>query len=230
MAEHFPPTGSFQGHMLPGALFIIWAGAWIVGLTRDRYSSDPQPLEVYSVVRVGKVFLPLVGLVGELALDGGWMVGAGLNNFQHATIYAGFSLSGVADSLQARGRLDASATFVAFAVACAVAGVLFNTHAAHGEMAAAMHYFLVVIFFATGAVALWEASGPRAAGGVWIRTGLMFLIGTWFVQIAYSLYVVGIDPADTSARERAYLLLAWHVLAITTGIFALRTFRRRRRV
>lgn len=225
----FPPTGSFLGHMLPGVLFIVWAGAWVVGLIGRRYSDGPQAMEVYALVRGGKILLPLSGILAELAMDGGWMVGAGLNNFQHATMYAGFSLSGVFDWLEARGRLDAGATHVAFAVACAISGLLFAVHPAHGDMPAAMHAFLVLIFFALGAVALWEASGSGAADGVWIRTGLMILLGTWFIQIAYSIYVVGIDPTDTLGRGRAHLLLAWHVLAITTGMLALRSLRRGRR-
>ena len=95
-------------------------------------------------------------------------------------------------------------------------------------MPAAMHGLLVAVLFSLGIVAIWETRGLGRAVGLWIRSGLMILTGTWFIQIAYSLYVVGFDPNDPQGKARVFLYFSWHVLSITAALAALQVSLRSR--
>ena len=178
------PTGSLQGHALPGAFFLLWASFWLVGLLRG--DAGEGQLEASGLVRLGKLFLPLIVIVGELS-HGGLFRNWGLNNLQHATMYSAFVLSAVVDLAASRGWLPKPLTYYAFASACLVAGLLFLAHPNHGALATTVHLLLVAVFFALVLTAAIEAAVP-SPGLAWMRTGLLVTLGTWFIQVGFSLY------------------------------------------
>ncbi len=125
--------------------------------------------------------------------------------------------------------MAAKVTHLAFGIACWNVALLFLAHGSHGEVPAALHGLLVAVLATLGTVAVWEARGLSRAVGLWLRTGLMVLAGTWFIQIAYSLYRIGFDPARENGMERVFLYFSWHVLAIGGVLAGVSAWTRRRR-
>ncbi len=107
-----------------------------------------------------------------------------------------------------------------------VPGSLFLPHRSHGVMPTAMHLLIVFEFWALGVAVALEGLGVPQAVMLWFRTGLLLLLATWFVQVSFSLYVVGL-PTDRTGAERSFVFFAWHVLTISAALFGLRALKPR---
>jgi hypothetical protein len=223
VSAHLP--GSFAGHMVPGSLFLLWVVFWIWELVRSQGADDQRAVERFLIVKLGKVVFPAVGIQLELARMGGLFSTSSWNNLGHATMYSAFVLAGLIDLAELRGRVPPGATHLALALACWVGGFLFLTHPNHGAMPTAVHLLLVAVFWSLGAAVALEGLGVSRAVMLWFRTGLLLLLGTWFVQISFLLYVFG-PPTDGTGTERSFVFFAWHVLAITAALFGLRAAKR----
>lgn len=213
-------TGSFQGHILPAIGFFGWAVWWTFELIRERgRPRGAGALERDLTVSLGKIGFPLIGLWAELIGPGDhW---AGFNNFQHATMYSGFLLSGVVDVLARLRWLPERMTYLTFALAAAVAGFLFAAHGHMGGLADTVHGLLAPTFYGIAAVAVAE-SFSASPWFRWIRIGLMYLLGTWLAQIAFLLYRSDWDLMDHVASMAANLYFTWHVLGVVVGLTVLR--------
>ena len=215
------PNGSLGGHMLPGVVFLVWAVFWLVDLLRETRTDDAA-LETWWALRLGKPTLAVTGIVLELSW-GGLFQNWSLNNLQHATMYGVFLASGLVDIASARGWLPASLTYYAFAFACLLSGLLFMAHPNHGPLATTVHTLIVVLFFALCVVATVEAR--RGSGAIsWVRTGLLIALGTWFIQVAFSLYGTNAEPMAPDGKGIALLLFSWHLLAVACAMVLLRVF------
>ena len=222
MQMHLP--GSFAGHVVPGVLFLLWVVFWLWELVRHPGTNGPASVERYLLVKVGKVVFPLVGVQLELARSDGLFSTASWNNISHTTMYLFFALAGLVDLAHHRGRLPARATHLALALAAWSGGFLFLAHPNHGAMPTAVHMLLVGVFWSLGVVVALEGFGKARAVTLWFRTGLLLLLGTWFVQISFSLYVSG-PPTDGTGKVQSFIFFAWHVLAISGTLLGVRAFR-----
>ncbi len=212
--------------MVPGLLFLLWSVFWIWELIRHRRTDGPRAVERFLIVKVGKVVFPFAGVFLELVRTDGLFSTASWNNLSHATMYAGFALAGLVDLAEARGRVPAAATHLALTLACWAGGFLFLPHLSHGGMPNAMHLLLVVGFWSLGVTVALEGLGVPRTVMLWFRTGLLLLLGTWFVQISFSPYVVG-PPMDGAGVERSFVFFLWHILTISAALFGLRALKPR---
>ena len=216
-------TGSFKGHVLPGVMFLVWALWWTGELIfkRDNPNEPPGPMEASLLVPLGKVVVPLIGIWVEL-FRSGFVWGDGrINNFQHAMMYFGFVLAGVVDLLARRGLVSNRLTYFAFAGAAANAGFLFAGHGHMGGLADTVHYLLILLFYAAAVVAIAELFLP-SWGLKWVRIALVFLLGTWLIQIAYMLYAFGYDLHGHYPHMKAHLFFTWHLFGVAVLMLGLR--------
>ncbi|WVZ87982.1 hypothetical protein U9M48_034551 [Paspalum notatum var. saurae] len=197
--------GSFNGHVLPGTLFLA-VGLWRVWSAVARFAADPPAfrvrawsplsrgprlLELYVVA--GGAFLDMCLELGGGVIAGGARVGPGsLIYLEHAGMLLMFFLFGALALLSHKTRFlpltDGELSLVA-ATAFTSEFILFSYHsAAHNGLEGYYHYLLVLLIglcvLATVLGALLPASFPvdLAAGT------LIALQGLWFYQTAFSLY------------------------------------------
>jgi hypothetical protein len=216
--------GTFGGHVLPGSLFLLWGAVWMWELWRDRGSRPADaPLERSLVVTGLKIGLPLLGLVLEWP-EPTWDPHNIVMNYQHAAMYAFFSLGGVVDLAHRFGRVPRGATYLAFAAAAVNAGGLFLVHDADGGLSRTVHVILGGIFMAGGLAAVGEWLRPRRELH-WLRVGTMLMLGGWFCAIAWLLYRSGYGITDPVAQMRAHLLFSTLALSVGILLLALRVAR-----
>lgn len=204
---------TFEGHVLPGALFILWAMLWIA----ERFMSGPggregARLETTLHLPILKVVLPLVGVWIEIPGDG-WGPMTTLMSWQHVTMYFAFALTGVVDLLARRGRLSGATTYAAYAAAHVNAGALFWGHAVHGGVDGVVHKILALAFFGVAALALLEIARP-SSGILWARVGAQLALGSWFILGGWILYLSGWDLMASTNEGRATMYFSWMVMAI----------------
>jgi hypothetical protein len=216
-------TGSFKGHALPGVMFLIWALWWTGELVRKRgkVGEPGGPLEVGLAAPWGKVLVPLFGIWAEVLRNGLRWTDGRIDNHEHATMYLAFALTGVVDLLARRGFVSNRLTYLAFAGAALNAGFLFSGHTHLGGLLDTVHQLLILLFVGTAAVAVAEYAFP-AWDLRWARVGMVYLLGTWLIQIAYMLYVFDYDLMDRYVLMKANLFFAWHTMAVAVVLLALR--------
>ncbi|MDT8342253.1 MAG: DUF716 domain-containing protein [Longimicrobiales bacterium] len=215
-------SGTFQGHVLPGVLFLFWAAWWTFRLVRSRGAEAYTKglLERGLFMPVAKVVLPVIGVVGELA-PGGWeWRPAMVNNFQHAIMYVGFMVAGVVDLLARAGRVSRSATYLAYVGAAGNAALLFAGHGHMGGLPDTVHQILVYVFAAAIVLALVEIFIPDR-GVAWLRVGAVYVLGLWFIEIAWMLYRSGWDMVDHHNQMKAYLFFSATLIGVTAALLAL---------
>jgi len=208
-------SGTFQGHVLPGVLFLIWAGWWTYELlsSRGALAYEAGLLERSLVMPWMKILLPVIGVFGELAPGRFEWRDAMVNNYQHAVMYVGFIIAGVVDLLARKGRMSRSGPYLAYAGAFLNAALLFAGHGHMGGLADTVHQLLVVLFVASAALALIEIRLPDR-GIAWFRIGVMYALGFWLIEIAWLLYRSGYDLMDHHSQMKAYLFFS----ATTFGV------------
>lgn len=214
-------TGTLAGHVLPGSMFVVWAVYWIVErFVGEGSGGADHPLEAGLFVPFAKILIPFGGIWVEIPGQG-WYPADVMMNWQHVTMYAAFSLSGVVDLLVRRGLLSSRASYVALAAAASNAGLLFWGHGRHGGVPGVVHSLLVLHFASVAGLAAAEAVKPGEALA-WARKGALLALGTWFIIIGWMLYRSGWDLADPVREGWAYLAFSWNGLAVSVLVVCAR--------
>jgi hypothetical protein len=223
-------SSTFEGHVLPGAMFLIWAVYWIgQAFTQSRGGGGNRSIETGLFLPVAKIVLPLIGVWVEIPGQG-WYPGDVMMSWQHVTMYSAFALTGVVDLMARRGVVSARATYLAFAAAHANAGFLFMGHTAHGGVEGLVHALLAWAFFVVAGLAVLEIALP-AAGLKWMRIGAQLVVGSWFIVAGWILYRSGWDLAAPyregwSSMAFSWLVIGVSVLTVAAGVLAGRSTRR----
>jgi hypothetical protein len=220
---------TFEGHVLPGSMFILWALIWIGQSFRSgALAASERTLETSLLVPVLKVILPLVGVWVELPGEG-WGPTTTLMSLQHVTMYSAFALTGAVDLLAHRGLLPRGATFLAYGAAQANAGWLFWGHAIHAGVDGSVHRTLASVFFVVAGLAVLE--GVRATAGLaWLRIGAQLVLGSWFILGGWILYLSGWDLSASFNVGRTSMYFSWMVMGIASAVIAARILADRRTV
>ncbi|MGE0158974.1 MAG: hypothetical protein AB7T31_06135 [Gemmatimonadales bacterium] len=201
---------TFEGHVLPGSMFILWALIWIAQRLARGDQAARASLEWSAVLPVLKIVLPLIGVWVEIPGER-WGPTATLMSLQHVTMYSAFALTGVVDLLAYKKLLPAASTYVAFAVAQTNAGFLFWSHAIHGGVDGVVHRILAGAFFVVGVVAVLEARRASVALG-WLRIGAQLVLGGWFILGAWVLYLSGWELDNPVNEGRSSMIFSWLVM------------------
>jgi hypothetical protein len=218
---------TFEGHVLPGSMFILWALVWIgQNFRAGALDARDRALESSLLVPVLKIVLPLIGVWVEIPGEG-WGPTTTLMSLQHVTMYSAFALTGVVDLLAHRGLLARAATFVAYAAAQTNAGWLFWGHAIHEGVDGIVHRILAAAFFVVAALAVMEVFRPTA-GLAWLRIGCQLVQGSWFILGAWILYLSGWDLSASYNVGRSSMYFSWMVMAIAAAVITARILADRR--
>lgn len=218
---------TFEGHVLPGSMFILWALIWMAQGIRQGVRAGPEgTLESSLFIPVLKVVLPLIGVWVEIPGEG-WGPTTTLMSLQHVTMYSAFALTGVVDLLAYRGLLSSAPTYVAYAAAQTNAGYLFWGHAIHEGVDGIVHRILAMAFFFVAAVAVLEV-WRRSTDLAWLRMGAQVVLGSWFILGAWILYLSGWDLAASYNVGRTSMYFSWMVMGIATVTIAGRILAARR--
>lgn len=208
------PSGTIEGHLLPGLLLMAWAVAWMLREFRSRPSrSDRAPMEPGTLVPAIKILSLFVAGWIEMP-NSGWSPLSYAMGWHHITIYMGYALSGIVDLLHNRGRLSHRATYMAFAGASLNAAFIFYGHGNHGGVESTAHLLLAGAWAVTGLLALLEMGLP-GRGMHWLRIGSMAGLGAWLAVIAWLLFLSGWDLADPNRVLWVFPIFSWTFLAVS---------------
>ena len=214
---------TFEGHVLPGSMFILWALIWMAQrLTEGEDLARARSLETGLVLPVLKIVLPLLGVWVEIP-GPRWGPTATLMSLQHVTMYSAFALTGVVDLLARRSFLPSASTYIAFAAAQTNAGFLFWGHAIHGGVDGVVHRILASAFFVTAGVAIVEAFRP-APGLGWVRIGAQLVLGGWFILGAWVLYLSGWELSNPVNEGRSSMIFSWLVMLVSVAVVSARVY------
>jgi len=212
---------TFEGHVLPGSMFILWALLWMgQRLAQGDDLARARTLESTLYLPILKIVLPLVGVWVEIP-GANWDVMARLMSLQHVTMYSAFALTGVVDLLAYKNLLPAASTYIAFAAAQFTAGFLFWGHAIHGGVDAVVHRILASAFFVVAAFAVSEAVRPSVGRG-WLRIGAQLVMGGWFILGAWVLYLSGWELNNPVNDGRTSMLFSWLVIGVSVLVVGAR--------
>lgn len=178
-----------------------------------------------------KIFTGLIGICGELTDGVHWSLVDKNNEFQspnkfsHASMYGFFALSGLVEVLNfyKLTYFSQELEFITLAVAFGIEGMLFFFHLQGRNMFdVRIHTILFVIIFITAFVILMEACLPKHRRELFMaRTVLCLTQGTWFWEIAFTIYgpTSWIRDVETSgkqmmiATEVVTVNVCWHILS-----------------
>lgn len=154
------------------------------------------------------------------------------NRFAHSTMYGFFALSGLFEllNLYKVTHFTREAEYVVLAIAFAVEGTLFSFHL-HGRdmFDVRIHTLLYIVIYLVAVVILLEACTPaRFRRELFMaRSVLVLTQGTWFWEIAYTLYgpKKWFSNAKKDLTEKELMLdtelitvcIMWHLL-FWTGV------------
>jgi len=218
---------TFEGHVLPGSMFILWALVWIgQNFRAGAFSAPNRALESSLLVPVLKVVLPLIGVWVEIPGEG-WGPTTTLMSLQHVTMYSAFAVSGVVDLLAHRGLVSRPSTFVAYGLAQFNAGWLFWGHAIHAGVDGSVHRTLAGVFFVVAGLGLLEVFRPTP-GLAWLRVGAQLVLGGWFILGAWILYLSGWDLSASFNVGRTSMYFSWMVMGIAAAVITARILAERR--
>ncbi|KAL1787486.1 transmembrane protein 45A [Sigmodon hispidus] len=229
--------GSFKGHALPGAFFIIMGFWWCTKSilkyvykkqTRTCYLSSKTLLRRAEIWEgVVSVFMAVTGMAGEqfisggpyLALykDGQWYQ---LLEWHHTTMYFFFGLQGVVHILCFSTNLvPTSLSKLMLSNAIFVESFIFYNHTHGREMLDDfMHQLLAFTAILSGLVTFMEFLTKNNVLLEFLRSTLIILQGTWFWQIGYVLYPPSGNPTWnlTDIKNKMFLTMcfSWHYAAI----------------
>ncbi|XP_028392860.1 transmembrane protein 45B-like [Dendronephthya gigantea] len=248
--------GSFEGHALPGSLFIAFGLWWLVHVILDyakylkRQNNRGQSSNIGSWRRFPTRRLRNVPLEPGLKLAGTF---AGIiaelfaihfrlvdeNNdfvkpdkFAHSTMYAFFGFSGLIEIFNHYRitHFSKEAEYIILGLAFAVEGTLFAFHL-HGRdiFDVRIHTLLYIIIYLAALVVLLEACLPRFRRELFVaRTVLVLTQGTWFWEIAYTIYGANkwFVYADKDLTEMQLMLdtevmtisIMWHLFGWLTVV------------
>lgn len=238
--------GTFVGHILPGAGFLL-LGLWhmyniVGGYVRSPWSYKTRtwfPAEGKRL-RHAELYFIIIGacgsMAGELLPDRFWSVTTHLNNFEHATIsltvllYAAFALA--VDVLRIhvpQGWLHAAA-----AIALGQELLLFHFHSADHMGLEGHYHWLLQLPIVAGILALILEIFILHMSVIGVLRSMSFVLqGSWFILMGFILWTPSLVPQgcyttnnhvdcptpDTlmGAKSLANLEFAW----LLTGVFFL---------
>ena len=209
--------GSYEGHALPGSMFIFIGLWWLFhvalenaanlkeqGKTRRNFSNT-RSWRRFPCRRLRKIPLEpllkliggLIGIVAELSGIRFQLVGENSefqkpNKFAHSTMYGFFAFSGLVEILNRYNitQFSREAEYVVFSSAFWVEGTLFAFHL-HGRdmFDVRIHTLLCIVIYLAALVILLEACLPRFRRELFMaRTIFVLTQGTWFLEIGYTIY------------------------------------------
>lgn len=202
--------GTFIGHILPGAGFILF-GLWhlhniVGGYVRSPWRYKPRtwfaPEGLSGRFRHLELYFIIAGacgsIAGELLPDRFWSVTTHLNNFEHSTIsltlllYAAFALA--VDVLQVHvphGWLHAAA-----AIALSEELLLFHFHSADHMGLEGHYHWLLQLPVAVGILALFVEIFVLHLPVVAVLRSMSFVLqGSWFILMGFILWTPSLVPA-----------------------------------
>ena len=207
--------GSFIGHALPGSLFIVSGLWWMFHVTLD-YAASLKKDKSRKLMNTGswrripskrlknipfepllKLFGPLAGIIGELSPIHFQLLDKNNefikpNKFAHSSMYGFFAFSGLIEilNLYKITNFSPETEYVVLALAFAVEGTLFGFHL-HGRdmFDVRIHTLLYIVIYLAALVIILEACLPKRRRELFMaRTVLVLTQGTWFWEIAYTIY------------------------------------------
>jgi len=222
--------GSYGGHVLPGTFFIIF-GVWYAFKFASTYlrpkNRSPTfyccngkiPFSLIVIEGVVKIFMVSIGILVELYYPGapmgklhspdGHFIGP--MNWQHATMYFYFGISGVADVIShtARDVVPPGIDRLFGGLALFIEGYLFYFHL-HGRsmIDTRVHILLVLMVWPSSLIAMMEALFINKRNILhlleMLRTVTVIAQGLWFWQVAYILYPPHGDPWDPCSNVESH--------------------------
>ncbi|XP_077161856.1 transmembrane protein 45B-like [Paroedura picta] len=229
---------NFQGHALPGSLFIIFGLWWSVKYSMKyhsrRWKKNGHGNRQFNLLEIiegsAKIACAVIGMLAEqfvpsgphLQLYGGnprtWVK---LMNWQHTTMYLFFGISGVADVLTYSSSIvPRGLDRLMLSIALFIEGFLFYFHIVGRPMLDQhVHTLLLITTFAGAASLLVEVFLQENIILELFCASLSLLQGTWFYQVGFVLFPPwggpGWDENDHSNVMFITMCFCWHyVLAI----------------
>ncbi len=242
--------GSFQGHVLPGSMFLLFGIWWISQLPRRFLLCQQEGIPFFSTVTFPfpwkrssrypieaavKVVLCLVAMAGELfaATDFGKEKSlVYIGDVQHVTMYGFFMLSGVTDILMFRHFrwIPKGTDYAVLALAYLSECILFSNHL-HGRSSldVQLHTHLLYVISACAVITLLEHNFRKNVLLPFLRGYGTLLQGSWFIQVGCILYppVPGMGHwkgEDPEHMAVATLIFSWHVGGVFVFVMSLYLF------
>ncbi|XP_071792955.1 transmembrane protein 45B-like [Asterias amurensis] len=227
--------GTFAGHALPGAFFMVFAVWWMVQFAYQRVALDhgrvkPRGRLFRALHRlpIEGVAVLLAGIIGFIAENfypyPKWIIYdddgkfANTHVWQHCAMYSFFSLYGIVVIFSKTCMPHAEKyTKLLGAVAFFVEGMLFHFHTVgRPAIDVHLHNLLVLAISACMLFTLGEAFFPKEERFRIMRCTAALLQGTWFFQVGSVLYwpPSGKQWDDEDHSNLMFLTEAfvWHLL------------------
>ncbi|ELW64530.1 transmembrane protein 45B [Tupaia chinensis] len=223
---------NFKGHALPGSFFLIIGLWWSVKYPlkyfhqkgkKMQLSHHHQRLEIIEAVI--RILFSVIGILAEQFVPDGphlhlhdgshWVK---LMNWQHATMYLFFAVSGVADVLTYLvTHVPLGVDRLLMAVAVFTEGFLFYYHVHHRPpLDQHVHMLLLFALFAGSGCLFVEVMVRDNFVLELFRTSLLILQGTWFWQIGFVLFppfgTPEWDQKDEGNLMFITMCFCWHYL------------------
>ena len=207
--------GNFMGHVIPSCFFMIFALWWMMDTLncyfrpKNKRKQFKSRIMQYVTCCQGRrqvtpmawiiVVVTIIGIIFEILLSplhAGSSPNAG--NIQHASMYFCFCLVGLqalvtnhCTPLSQRRQLE----YISFLMALSVEALLFRFHLdGRGHVDVAMHTMLMYVLYAAVLVTIAELHKENSVILPLARSFLTMLQGTWFMQLAFTLYNPWTDP------------------------------------
>ncbi|XP_005989884.1 transmembrane protein 45B [Latimeria chalumnae] len=228
---------NFKGHALPGSFFLLFGLWWSMKYplryfgkrkkSSSRLNANYQRLEL--IEGIVKAVFALVGILAEQFVPDGphlrlysredhyWVK---LMNWQHATMYFFYGLSGVVDVLTYSPlKIPLGLDRLMLSLAVFIEGFLFYFHVHHRPpLDVHIHSLLLIAIFGGAISILIEVFLRDHIILELFRTSLAILQGTWFWQIGFVLYPPGGGPEWEQDNHDNIMFITmcfcWHYVAV----------------
>jgi len=208
--------GSWEGHILPGAIFILWGLHHMLGIFRTYVNSHrskkpefiSQPYyQFFSLPLMTeswfKILLPPLAVSVELywahdayrrlvcsagTVRHGHINGDTLNNWQHTAIYPGFVAAGIIDLVSQHVALPSGTSKAFVALAFLNETILMLLHKKHTPLDIAVHLMLGYTMLSSFIFTILEIARPRSFLISCGRVFSLFLQGTWLCAAGRILF------------------------------------------
>mmetsp|Transcript_15651 Transcript_15651/g.46174 ORF Transcript_15651/g.46174 Transcript_15651/m.46174 type:complete len:175 (+) Transcript_15651:129-653(+) len=134
----------------------------------------------------------------------GHIVGGNLNNYQHASVYPAFIISGIVDVLASRAKAPPGTDKLYLSLAFLYSAMLMGLHKKHAPLDRAVHTNLFYAMLATAVCTLGEVALPHSLMLSLGRVGTVALQGAWLLAAARMLF--------ESASEGTFRLGVGHLV------------------
>mmetsp|Transcript_7370 Transcript_7370/g.19700 ORF Transcript_7370/g.19700 Transcript_7370/m.19700 type:complete len:304 (+) Transcript_7370:113-1024(+) len=230
--------GEWQGHVLPGCLFILWSLHWMQGSMRAYFSARAKgvpfqskacyglpgtpkwPLESYIVVVLTAIAATLELcfhnegyarlMCSSEFVRAGHFDGSHLNNWQHAVMYFCFIMAALATIISYHAGLPAGTDKVFFALAFLGEGMLMGLHEKHDPLNQIVHQALALSMLAACIATAGEVIWPHSYLVTCSKVAAVLWQGVMFCVVAQILYCGGTtwDQSPTDTVPSQYAAVA----------------------